>query len=164
MNHKIVPAALLAAALFAAPALAQQGGIEIDHAWSRAAMAGHTGVVFLTIIDKGAPDRLTGVASPVAAMAELHESFTDGGVSKMRPIAGLPVTPDKPVILAPGGYHIMLMNLKQPLSEGQTVPLTLTFVKAGQVNVSAIVAKAGAPDMPMDHGSMGSLQMDNPHH
>jgi hypothetical protein len=84
-------------------------------------------------------------------MAELHESFTDQGVSKMRPMQSLTVAPGQPVTLVPGGYHIMLMNLKQPLTEGQTVPLTLTFEKAGPVKVSAMVAKAGAPSMRMDN-------------
>src|SRR4051794_29782670 len=115
---------VLSSLLFAVPAiaLAQQNGIRVENAWSRAAMQGRTGVIYLTITDGGAPDRLTGVASPVAGKAQLHESFTDHGVAKMRDVAVLPVEPAKPVTLAPNGYHIMLIDLKQPLKQGDTFP------------------------------------------
>ena len=103
-------------------ALAQQDGIRVENAWSRVAMQGGTGVVYLTITDSGAPDRLMSIAAPVAAKAELHESFTEHGVAKMRAVAALPVVPGTPVTLAPGGYHIMLMGLKQPLKEGDSFP------------------------------------------
>jgi copper(I)-binding protein len=164
MTNRFAPVAVLAAALFATPAFAQQSDIQIENAWSRAAMAGHTGVVFLTIHDTGKPDRLTKVNTPVAASAELHETTDDHGVMKMRMIPGLAVEPGKPVTLAPGGYHIMLMDLKQPLAAGQTIPLTLTFEHAGEVKVSAVVEKAGASGMTMDHGSMGGMKMDTMHH
>ncbi len=151
---------LLAAAMIAMPlaAFAQQSAIQVDHVWSRAAPAGHEGVVYLTITDTGPADTLTGVTTPVAAMAELHETVNDNGVMKMRAITSLPVTPGKPVTLAPGGYHIMLMDLKQPLKEGDSFPVTLSFAKAGQVTATASVAKAGAGAMPgMDHGSMSGM-------
>src|ERR1017187_7992516 len=76
---------------------AQQSGIQIDHVWSRAAMAGHEGVVYLTITETGPPDTLTGVTTPVAAMAGLHETVNDNGVMKMRPVTTLPIEPGKPV-------------------------------------------------------------------
>ena len=139
---------------------AEQSGIRVDHVWSRAAMAGHQGAVYLTITDTGAPDMLTGVATPVAGMAGLHESINDNGVMKMRPVTSLLVAPGKAVALAPGGYHIMLMDLKQPLKEGDSFPVTLSFAKSGQVTVTAIVATAGAAAMPgMDHGGMGGMPM-----
>src|ERR1700704_5761757 len=89
-------------------AMAQQDGIRVENAWSRVAMPGGTGVVYLTITDSGAPDRLMSIDAPVAAKAELHESFTEHGVAKMRGVATLPVAPGAPVTLAPGGRHIML--------------------------------------------------------
>ena len=81
---------LLAVALIAVPliAFADEARIQVDHVWSRAAMAGHEGVVYLTITDTGSSDTLTGVTTPVAAIAELHQSFNDDGVMKMRPVPG----------------------------------------------------------------------------
>jgi hypothetical protein len=152
--------ALLVVALLgmAPPASADQNGIAVTDAWSRAAMAGRMGVVYLTITDTGAPDQLTGASSPVAAKATLHESFDDHGVMKMRPVAALPVRPGTPVTLAPNGYHIMLEDLKQPLQPGQTFPVTLTFAHAGAVTTTASVQKASAAT---DHGSMPGMNMQS---
>jgi copper(I)-binding protein len=137
---------------------AQQSDIKVENAWSRAAIAGRTGVVYLTITDTGAADRLTGATSPVAATAGLHESFTDNGIAKMRDVAGLAVQPGKPVTLAPGGYHIMLTGLKQPLKQGDTFPVTLSFERAGQITATVTVQKAGG-GMPMGHDAMGGMNM-----
>ena len=152
-------------ALVAVPAmaLAAQNGIEVEKAWSRAAMQGHVGVVYLTIVDNGAADRLTGVSSPVAEKAELHESFSEGGVAKMRPVGSLPVEQGKPVVLAPGSYHIMLMGLKQPLKQGEVFPITLSFANAGQLTAQVAVGQQGASttkpmDMPMHAGSAPGKQ------
>ncbi len=132
---------LLQSLLFVLPSvsLAQQQGIHVEDAWSRTAAQGGTGVVYLTIADDGAPDRLLSVAAPVAAKADLHESYTEGGVAKMRGVATLPVTPGKPVMLAPNGYHIMLMGLKQPLKEGDKFPVTLNFEHSGPVTSTVTV-------------------------
>jgi hypothetical protein len=143
----------LLSALVAVPvmALAAQNGIEVEKAWSRAAMQGRVGVVYLTIVDNGAADRLTGVSSPVAEKAELHESFSEGGVAKMRPVGSLPVEQAKPVVLAPGGYHVMLMGLKQPLKQGDVFPITLSFANAGQLTAQVTVGQPSASTtMPMD--------------
>ena len=134
---------MLCGLLLAVPivALAQQNGIRVENAWSRVAMQGGTGVVYLTITDSGAPDRLMSIAAPVAAKAELHESFTEHGVAKMRAVAALPVVQGKPVTLAPGGYHIMLMGLKQPLRQGDSFPVTLSFEQSGQVTATVTVRR-----------------------
>jgi copper(I)-binding protein len=151
---------MLAALLVALPAqaFAQNDTLRVENAWSRVAAAGRVGVVYLTIVDSGAPDRLTAVASPVSATAGLHESFDDHGVSNMRSVGALPVEPGKPVTLAPGGYHIMLTGLKQPLNQGDEFPVTLTFEKAGQVTATVTVRKAGT-GMPMGHDMMGGPSM-----
>jgi hypothetical protein len=117
----------------------------------------------MTITDTGAPDRLVGVETPVADKAELHESVAEGGVMKMRPLAAAPVEPGKPLILKPGGYHVMLMGLRRTLKEGDEFPATIHFAAAGAVGVTARVAKAGAvgpsasapAEMGHDHGPMG---------
>ena len=145
--------------LVSAVALADPAGIRIDHVWSRPMPAGATGVVYLTVTNQGAPDALTGVTTPVAASAGVHESIDDHGVMKMRPVASLAVTSDKPVMLAPGGYHIMLTGLKQALVAGTSFPVTLTFTKAGRVTVTATVQAMGA-SVPATHQSgMGQMGM-----
>lgn len=153
-----LPLAVLAAGLLTATAaFAQKGDIELENVWSRAQIAGRNGAVFLTIKDKGtAGDKLLSASSPVADKLEVHETIMDNGVMKMREVKGLEVTPAKPTTLAPGGYHIMLMNLKQPLKEGDHFPVTLTFEKAGAVTATATVTKAGGsmPAMSHDHGTM----------
>jgi copper(I)-binding protein len=153
---------LFAAVLIVMPiaGFADETAIRVDHAWSRVAMAGREGVVYLTITDAAEHDILTGVTTPVAAKAELHQSIDDHGVMKMRSVEALPIEPGKPVTLTPGGFHIMLMGLKQPLKQGDSFPITLSFAKAGQVTATAIVQKAGAAMPGMDHGIMsGSVAM-----
>ncbi len=113
----------------------------------------------MTITDSGAPDRLVGVDTPVAEKAELHESVAEGGVMKMCPIASAPVEAGKPLVLKPGGYHVMLMGLRRSLKEGDEFPATVRFARAGAVGVTAHVAKAGATAPPgsaetgHDHGA-----------
>jgi periplasmic copper chaperone A len=130
-----------------------QSGLAVEHVWSRAAPQGGVGVLFMTVTDAGPPDRLLGVSTPVADRAELHESMNDNGVMKMRPTDKLPVSPGKPLVLAPGGYHVMLMGLKRALREGERFPVTLTFEKAGAVTIEALVARAGAR-IPAGHEGM----------
>ena len=137
-------------------AAADTSSISIDHAWSRAAMSGHQGAVYMSITDTGSADTLTSVSSPVATSADVHETINDNGVMKMRPVASLAIAPGKAVTLAPGGYHIMLMNLKHALNEGDSFPITLTFAKSGPVTTMVQVEKAGAtmPGMSMPGMSM----------
>jgi copper(I)-binding protein len=132
----------------AAPLLIAAGDpspFQIDHPWARAsAGAAKTGAAYLTITDTGQQDRLTGASTPVAETAELHESMGDMGMMKMRPLPGLTLTTNKPVKLAPGGYHIMLLGLKAPLKQGDTFPLTLRFEHAEPVTVTVAVEPIGA--------------------
>ena len=121
--------------------MAADAGLTIEHAWARPAPAGRMGVIYLTVKDTGAPDQLVGVRTPVSDDAQLHESTMNGSVMQMRPVEATPVAPGQPLVLAPGGYHIMLMNLKQPLKEGDTVPVTLLFQRAGAVTATATVQR-----------------------
>jgi periplasmic copper chaperone A len=153
---------LLAASLFAtSPALAQKAGLQVEHAWSRPALAGRVGVAYLTVTDTGAPDRLVGASSPVAARAELHQSVTEKGIATMRPVDAVPVARGAPAVLAPGGYHLMLVDLKRPLVAGQSFPLTLTFAKAGALTANVTVAPLGANATT---GAMDMSGMDEMHH
>ena len=134
-----------AGALAAASAvLAQTNQLEVSNAWARATAAkAETGVAYVTIVSP-TPDRLLSASSSVAMKAELHTMEMAGMVMKMRPIVGLDIPAGQPVALKPGGEHIMLIGLQQPLSEGQSFTLTLNFEKAGARTVSVAVEKAGA--------------------
>lgn len=149
----------VAALAFIAPAVAQTASapIVVSDAWARATPNGaKTGAAYVTVANHGAgADRLVSVSTPVADMAQLHTMINDNGVMKMRPVAGIEVKPGAQIALKPGGYHVMLMGLKQPLAEGQSFPLTLTFEKAGAVETTVKIAKAGA----MSGGDMGGMNM-----
>jgi copper(I)-binding protein len=134
-----------AAALAAASAAsAQTNQIEVSNAWARATPAkAENGVAYVTILSP-TPDRLLSASSPAAKKAELHTMEMAGMVMKMRPIAGLDIPAGQPVALKPGGEHIMLIGLQQPLREGQSFTLTFNFEKAGARTVSVAVEKAGA--------------------
>jgi copper(I)-binding protein len=138
---------LLAALLLAVtPALAQSPQITVRDAWARATAPGApTGAAFFTITATGAPDRLIGATTPVAATAEVHETISDNGVMKMRPVeGGLPLEAGKPATLKPGSYHLMLMGMKQQLKPGDRFPVTLRFARAPEQTVQVTVAPAGA--------------------
>ena len=141
----LVVGAILA---LAGSAAAQSGGVEVRDAWARATPGGaEIGAAYLTIV---APqgDRLTAVSTPAAKEAELHTMSMEGGVMKMRPLEGLDIPAGQPVTLKPGGNHIMLLGLTQPLREGQTFALTLSFDKAGRQQIVVPVEKAGAMAPP----------------
>lgn len=149
LARTFVYAALLATQV-AAPVRAgdaKAGDLVITQAWSRATPGGaKIAGGYLTIENKGAaPDRLIGGAGDVAGKVEIHEMAMNNGVMTMRPLdKGLPIEPGKTVKLAPGGYHLMLMDLKGPLKQGDKVPLTLEFEKAGKVTLSLDVQGVGA--------------------
>ena len=129
--------------------------ISITDAWARASIGGSTAsVVYLLAKDPSSADRLVSAATPIAEAASLHESRVNNGVMEMRPIEGLPIGPDKPLRLAPGGYHIMLTGLKQPLKVGDHFPITLTFEHAGPVTATVAVQPLGAPGPAGMSGSM----------
>ncbi len=147
--RSLVCAAFLAT-LFAVPARAEDvkaGDLVITQAWSRATPGGaKIAGGYLTIENKGtAPDRLTGGSADIAGKFEIHEMTMNNGVMTMRSLdKGLAIEPGKTVKLAPGGYHLMIMDLKSPLKQGDKVPVTLVFEKAGQVKVSFEVQGIGA--------------------
>jgi hypothetical protein len=123
------------------------GNISVEHAWARASPKGApNGVTYLTLVNKGADaDRLVGASSPVAENIRIHEEKTEDGVSKMRQLEGIDLPPGSTVMLKPSGIHLM-MTLKQQLQEGQTFPLTLTFEKAGTVEITIKIGTVGAMD------------------
>ena len=146
--------------LVAGAAMAQAGQIDVKDAWARATPGkAENGAAYLTIVSPTA-DRLVSVSSPAAKKAGLHTMTMDGGVMKMRPLVGVDVPANEPVTLKPGGMHIMLQGLNEPLQAGKSFLLTLTFEKAGQREVEVAVEKPGAMG-PEGHAGM---QMPMPAH
>lgn len=146
----------LAAALclLAIPASAHDyklGDLQISQPWTRAtASTAPSAGGFLTITNKGAaPDKLIAVKSPAAEMTQIHEMKMEGDIMRMREReGGLEIAPGATVTLAPRGYHLMMMGLKAPLKQGEKVPLTLVFEKAGSVDVELAVEAMGATSAP----------------
>jgi copper(I)-binding protein len=151
--------------LFAAPAGAEEvkaGDLVITQAWSRATPGGaKIAGGYLTIENKGtSADRLIGGSGDVAAKVEVHEMATNNGVMTMRPLdKGLAIEPGQTVKLAPGGYHLMLFDLKEPLKQGDKVPITLEFEKAGKVKLSFDVQGLGAQGPGAASGGMDMKKM-----
>jgi copper(I)-binding protein len=146
-NRRILLAGLAVLGL-ATPVLAHSykaGEIDIGHPWSRAAPAGVTGAGYLTLTNKGTTaDRLLSARADIARAVEIHSNSMEGGVMRMRPVQAVDIAPGAEVKLAPGGFHIMLIGLKEALVQGNRVPLTLVFEKAGEVQVELAVEAAGA--------------------
>jgi len=122
----LLPAVLATAAMgqSAAPA------VKVEAAWARASVPGQMGTgAFMTLTAKDGA-KLVGASSPAAGVAEVHEMKMEGNVMKMRATPALDLPAGKPVELKPGGYHLMLMDLKAPLAKDTSVPVTLTFKDA----------------------------------
>jgi copper(I)-binding protein len=149
MNKYVVLVASLTA-LWAGAAGAHDykvGALEVNNPWSRAVPKGATVAAgYMTIKNTGTePDRLTGGSTPVAGKFEIHEMSMDKGVMRMRPVAGgVEIKPGSTVELKPESFHIMLMNLKQPIEKGKPFTASLTFEKAGTVDVEFAVEAPGA--------------------
>jgi len=148
------------------PALAQaaQSSIKVEGAWARSTPPGaKTAAAYLTVVNAGKEnDTLMSASTPVAGTADVHRSFMDNGVMKMRPAGPLDLKPGASLKLAPGGYHIMMMDLKQPLAAGQTFPVTLVFKKAG--NVTAVVKVQNSAPAGSSGGAMGGMNMPGMSH
>ena len=123
------------------------GDLVISQPWTRATAGGaKVGGGYLTIENKGTvADKLVGGSTDAAGKLEVHQMTMSDGVMKMHPVeGGLAIEPGKTVKLAPGGYHLMLVDLKHPFKKGEKVPMTLEFEKAGKVAVSLDVEGIGA--------------------
>jgi len=147
------PGVKVVAAAGAAPTPVKTGSLTLEQPWSRATPGGaKVAGGYLRITNTGpAPDRLTGGSFPLASKVEVHEMKLEGDVMRMKPVeGGLEIKPGATVELKPGGYHLMFMDLREPLKEGQTVKGTLTFEKAGAVAVEYTVRGMGGA-APAEH-------------
>jgi copper(I)-binding protein len=126
--------------------------VEVKNAWARTSVQGQKATgAFMTLTAK-ADTRLVAVSTPVAGVAEVHEMKMDGDVMRMRALpSGLELPAGKPVALSPGGYHVMLMDLKAALPKDSTIPLTLVFKDAkgveSKLDVKLPVATTGPGGM-----------------
>ena len=118
----------------------------IDRPIARATVPGATtAVVFFTISNSGKEtDRLLRASTPVAAAVALHQMAVEGGMMKMRAVPTLELRPGARLELQPGGYHLMLLDIKHPLKAGEKFPMTLTFERGGTLTVPVQVEAMGA--------------------
>jgi copper(I)-binding protein len=164
----VLTVALALSCLAASPARSQEvkaGDLVITQAWSRATPNGaKAGGGYLTIENKGSsPDKLLRGDADLAGAVQVHEMSIENGVMKMRPLEnGLTIEPGTTVKLAPGGYHLMLLDLKGP-KQGDRLAITLEFEKAGKVMVSLDVQGVGAPG-PGAAKSGGQMEMKKMDH
>jgi len=139
------------------------GAIEIDSPWSRATPKGATiAAGYMTIKNTGTtPERLVSASSPIAGNITVHEMTMDKGVMKMRPVTGgLEIEPGATVELKPSSLHLMITNVKQPIEKGKPFAATLTFERAGAIDIEFSVEAAGA----MSPATEGMSNMHNMSH
>jgi len=147
---RVLATALVLAPLGAYPSLAHDfsvGPIKIVHPWSRATPPGaKVGGGYLKIENSGTgPDRLLGGTSDVAQRIEVHETAVTEGIARMRLLAdGLAVPASGSAELKPGGVHLMLLDLKGPLKQGEKVKARLSFERAGPIDVEFQIDAIGA--------------------
>jgi copper(I)-binding protein len=157
-------AAFGAAIVIASGAFAQAQPLpKVEGAWVRSSVPGQQGTGAFMKLTAEEPMQLVGASTPMAGVAEVHEMKMDGGVMRMRAISKLDLPAGRTVELKPGGYHLMLLDLKQPLVQGSAVPLTLVFRNAKgietklELKVPVAVRAQVAPQQPRQ--AMGTRWM-----
>lgn len=174
---RVVAPGMTAFALFIAPLLAAQfsvspaaaadydvGSMHIAQPWARATPKGaDDGAGYMTITNKGTtPDRVSCVSADASSQCMIHSMTMEGGIMRMRPVeGGLEIKPGQTVTLSPGSYHIMFVDLKHALVQGQMVKATLKFDHAGTVDVEYPIAAIGAP-APGAAAGGGTMMMQGP--
>lgn len=147
--------AILIASGFAQGAAAQQSApVQVESPWMRPTIGRSTSsAAYMTLENRGSqPDQLVAASSPAAGKVELHENIRDGDVMKMREVKTIEIKPGDKIELKPGGLHMMLFDVKAPLKPGQSVPMTLRFERAGEVQVEVPVRQAKGAQH--EHGAM----------
>jgi len=127
-------------------------GIEISSAWSRPTMKGENGAVYFLLQNHSAGrDILTGISSDIAQAIEIHESTEDGDVMQMRQVMSLPIAGKESIAFGPGGYHVMLVGLKQDLKAGDEIQVTLHFKDHDDIEVNIPVQEIAPGETMEDH-------------
>lgn len=117
--------------------MARVGDIMVHDGWARASIGkAPNSAAYMTLMTEGAEtDKLIQVTTPLADRAELHNHLMEDGIAKMREVEAIEIAPGEATPLKPGGLHVMLIGLKEKLAEGSSLPLTLTFEKAGEITL-----------------------------
>ena len=127
------------------------GDLEVHQAWVRPTAQGENAAVYLTIHNHSAnADELTGATTTVADIAEIHESKMEGDVMQMSMVTSLPIAADEEIIFTPGGYHIMLVNIKEELVLGEHMGLILHFKNHADIVVEVHIEDS-MPEEDHDH-------------
>lgn len=137
--------AIFAVAMLAASLPAFAANVSVSDAWARATMPGQQVSGAYMKIESDADARLIGASSPAVPRVEVHEMKMDGDVMRMREVKAIDLPKGKSVSLEPGGYHIMLMNLKKPIAAGDVIPLNLVIESGGKKQTVEVKAEARAP-------------------
>lgn len=146
----LLPALLIGASLFSISSSAHDysvGDLHIKHPWSRALPpVAPTGAAYMTIENHGRQaDTLTSAHTSIAGYTELHEHIHQDDVMKMQRIERVEIAPGGSVEFSPGGHHVMLFDLKEPLVAGQRYTMTLVFARAGELEVEVQISKEAIP-------------------
>ena len=143
-----------AAALLLGAGLAVAGDISVEDAKARVIVPTNPAAAYFTIKNAGPADKLIGVATPAYARAELHTHKMEGEVVRMQKVEAIEVPASGEATLATGGDHVMLFEAAKPLKVGDSFPMTLTFEKAGAVEIVVEVAPLKATAGPKaEHGA-----------
>jgi periplasmic copper chaperone A len=120
--------------------------VSVENPWARPTPpSAKLGAGYLTVVSSGAADRLVGAASPAAARVEMHVTLRDGEVMRMREVKAFDLPAKGRLELKPAGAHLMFVDLKRPFKQGDKVPVTLKFEKAGEVKIDLLVGRQPAP-------------------
>jgi len=161
VGHLVV---LSLAATFAATGCSSRtaGGsdIEISSVYIAEPVMGERAALYFTLTNRASiADDLMAVSTPIAEMAEIHRTIADGGMMRMEPVESLRVSPGETLHLAPGGYHVMLLNLTRQIEPGDIVEVTLTFRRTG-----ALSSRARVIALPKLEGVLDSATDGDHHH
>jgi copper(I)-binding protein len=147
MFRRFVFAAALSAACVTAHAQ-----VTVTEPWVRGTVASQMATGAFMKITAAKPAKLVGASSPVAGVVEVHEMALENNVMRMRAIEALDLPAGRSVELKPGGYHVMLMDLKRELKDGETVPVTLVIEQGGKRQNVEVKAQVRAPTAQPDKG------------
>ena len=122
--------------------------VSVEKPWARPTPpSAKLGAGYLTVVNAGAADRLVGAASPAAARVEMHVTVRDGEIMRMREVKEFSLPANGRLELKPAGAHLMFVELKRPFKQGEKIPVTLKFERAGEMKVELRVSRqAPAPE------------------